>query len=133
MASKPVIIIPSRIGSTRNPSRVHGGTAFGQVPRIEWETQIKPDRRNRIRIGMNSMLIKTPDSNILVDTGAGNNSVFGKTLIQALKNSESAISLGEIGLSIGYAHANMDQMPIYATYNHWGHGGGDFVFIPKKN
>jgi hypothetical protein len=66
------------------------------------------------------------------DTGAGNNSVFGKTLIQALKNSEGAISLGEIGLSIGYAHANMDQMPIYATYNHWGHGGGDFVFIPKK-
>jgi hypothetical protein len=66
------------------------------------------------------------------DTGAGNNSVFGKTLIQALENSESAISLGEIGLSIGYAHANMDQMPIYATYNHWGHGGGDFVFIPKE-
>ena len=50
---------------------IDGGTAFGQVPRIEWETQIKPDRRNRIRIGMNSMLIKTPDSNILVDTGAG--------------------------------------------------------------
>ena len=66
------------------------------------------------------------------DTGAGNNSVFGKTLIQALKNSDGAISLGEIGLSIGYAHANMNQMPIYATYNHWGHGGGDFVFIPIK-
>ena len=66
------------------------------------------------------------------DTGAGKNSVFGKTLIQSLENSEGAISLGEIGLSIGYAHANMDQMPIYATYNHWGHGGGDFVFIPKK-
>jgi len=65
------------------------------------------------------------------DTGAGKNSVFGKTLIQALENSEGAISLGEIGLSIGYAHANMDQMPIYATYNHWGHGGGDFVFVPK--
>lgn len=42
------------------------------------------------------------------DTGAGNNSIFGKTLIQALENSEGAISLGEIGLSIGYAHANMN-------------------------
>ena len=58
------------------------------------------------------------------------NSVFAKTLIQSLENSEGAISLGEIGLSIGYAHGKYsDQMPIYATYNHWGHGGGDFVFI----
>ena len=50
---------------------VDGGYAFGQVPRTEWETQIKPDRRNRVRFAMNSMVIKTPDANILVDTGAG--------------------------------------------------------------
>ncbi|MDP6064959.1 MAG: MBL fold metallo-hydrolase, partial [SAR202 cluster bacterium] len=48
-----------------------GGTLFGQVPKTLWEQQIKPDRKNRVRMGMNCMLIQTPTINILVDTGAG--------------------------------------------------------------
>ena len=50
---------------------VDGGTIFGQVPRSQWELQIKPDRRNRIRRALNCMLVQTPKVNILVDTGAG--------------------------------------------------------------
>ena len=48
-----------------------GGSVFGQVPKSQWETQIKPDRRNRIRLALNCMLVQTPKLNILVDTGAG--------------------------------------------------------------
>lgn len=48
-----------------------GGVVFGQIPKSEWETQIKPDRRNRVRLGLNCVLIMTPEKNILVDTGAG--------------------------------------------------------------
>lgn len=48
-----------------------GGVSFGQVPRAEWEVLIKPDRKNRIRMGLNCLLIRTQDTNILVDTGAG--------------------------------------------------------------
>ena len=48
-----------------------GGASFGQVPRAEWEVLVKPDRRNRIRMGLNCLLIQTQDTNILVDTGAG--------------------------------------------------------------
>ena len=48
-----------------------GGSAFGQVPKTEWETHIKCDRRNRIRLGINSLVVRTPDANILIDTGAG--------------------------------------------------------------
>ena len=50
---------------------VDGGTIFGQVPRSQWELQMKPDRRNRIRLALNCMLVQTPKVNILVDTGAG--------------------------------------------------------------
>ena len=50
---------------------VDGGTIFGQVPRSQWELKIKPDRRNRIRLALNCMLVQTPKVNILVDTGAG--------------------------------------------------------------
>ncbi|MCI0868848.1 MAG: MBL fold metallo-hydrolase [Chloroflexi bacterium] len=50
---------------------IDGGSLFGQVPKSQWETQIKPDRRNRIRLALNCMLVQTPKMNILVDTGAG--------------------------------------------------------------
>ena len=49
-----------------------GGPMFGPVPKILWERDAKPDRKNRVRLGLNSLLIKTPNANILVDAGIGN-------------------------------------------------------------
>ena len=46
-----------------------GGALFGRVPKMDWEQAIKPDRRNRVKMGINLMLIQTPKYNILVDTG----------------------------------------------------------------
>lgn len=48
-----------------------GGALFGRVPKTSWETWLKPDRRNRVRLGMNCLLIQSPDGAILVDTGSG--------------------------------------------------------------
>ena len=48
-----------------------GGCLFGQAPKSEWELLAKPDRRNRIRLGLNCMLVQTPKLNILVDCGVG--------------------------------------------------------------
>ena len=48
-----------------------GGAIFGQVPKTIWETSVKSDRRNRIRLGLNCLLIQMPNTNILVDTGSG--------------------------------------------------------------
>ena len=48
-----------------------GGVVFGQIPKAHWELHMKPDRKNRIRMGLNCLLIQTPEMNILVDTGAG--------------------------------------------------------------
>ena len=49
-----------------------GGPMFGSVPKILWEKNAKPDRKNRVRLGLNSLLIITPQANILVDAGIGN-------------------------------------------------------------
>ena len=51
--------------------KVDGGTMFGQVPREAWETMVKPDRRHRVRWGINALLIQSRGVNILVDDGAG--------------------------------------------------------------
>ena len=48
-----------------------GGPVFGPVPKILWERTAKPDRKNRVRLGLNSLLIMTPEANVLVDAGDG--------------------------------------------------------------
>ena len=97
---------------------VDGGTAFGQIPRIEWETQIKPDRRNRIRIGMNSMLIKTPDSNILVDTGAGNKRIDRLKETHHINGNKLTRNMKELGLNA------RDIDVVLLTHLHFDHSGG---------
>ena len=72
-----------------------GGSVFGQVPKAQWELQIKPDRRNRVRLGLNCLLIQTPKMNILVYTGAGSKrpdkfkelyGLNGNKLLKGLRN-----------------------------------------------
>ena len=48
-----------------------GGALFGQVPRTFWELQMKPDRKNRVRMGLNCLLVQTPAANILVGATEG--------------------------------------------------------------
>ena len=75
--------------------KVDGGVVFGQIPRSNWEQFMKPDSRNRVRLGLNSMLVTTPEANVLIDTGAGTKrmiemkedfSLNGNKLIKGLKS-----------------------------------------------
>ena len=53
--------------------RLDGGAMFGIVPKTLWERTNPADDRNRILMGLNCLLIRTPTENILVDTGIGEN------------------------------------------------------------
>ena len=48
-----------------------GGQMFSVVPKVLWEKKIPADSRNRIRLGLISLLIQTGRENILVETGIG--------------------------------------------------------------
>ncbi|HEX5735209.1 MAG TPA: MBL fold metallo-hydrolase [Blastocatellia bacterium] len=48
-----------------------GGALFSVVPRVIWERYFEPDQKNRIRIGLNALLVRTGRENVLVDTGIG--------------------------------------------------------------
>jgi glyoxylase-like metal-dependent hydrolase (beta-lactamase superfamily II) len=48
-----------------------GGAMFGVVPKTLWEKKIPADEKNRIRLALNSILIKTEKALILVETGIG--------------------------------------------------------------
>ncbi|MDI6808835.1 MAG: MBL fold metallo-hydrolase [Candidatus Eisenbacteria bacterium] len=47
------------------------GTFFGIVPKALWKLKVSPDEDNLMPIALNPLLIRTPDKNILVDTGVG--------------------------------------------------------------
>ncbi len=50
---------------------VDGGAVFGIIPKVIWEKRMKPDSRNRVRLGIRQVLVKGPDFRLLIDTGAG--------------------------------------------------------------
>ena len=52
--------------------RLDGGAMFGTIPKVLWERTNPADDRNRILMGLNCLLVRTPTENILVDTGLGN-------------------------------------------------------------
>jgi glyoxylase-like metal-dependent hydrolase (beta-lactamase superfamily II) len=48
-----------------------GGQMFGVVPKPLWERKAAADERNRIRLSLTCLLIRTGRQNILVETGLG--------------------------------------------------------------
>ncbi len=49
-----------------------GGAFFGVVPKVLWQRKVQADDRNRIAVGLNSVLIRTGKQNVLIETGIGN-------------------------------------------------------------
>ena len=49
-----------------------GGAFFGVVPKVMWAKKVNVDDKNRVLTGLNSLLVRTGDRNILIETGIGN-------------------------------------------------------------
>jgi glyoxylase-like metal-dependent hydrolase (beta-lactamase superfamily II) len=49
-----------------------GGAFFGVVPKTMWSKKVTPDEQNRLDAGLNSLLVRTGEKNILIETGIGN-------------------------------------------------------------
>ena len=60
-----------------------GGAFFGVVPKTMWSKRAIVDDQNRFATGLNSLLIRTGDKNILVETGIGNK--LPEKLVQVFK------------------------------------------------
>ena len=48
-----------------------GGQMFGVVPKVFWEKKLPADERNRIRLGLTCLLVRTAKHNVLIETGIG--------------------------------------------------------------
>src|SRR6266536_1135040 len=48
-----------------------GGALFGIVPKVLWSKRVTADEKNLVPVGLNSVLVRTGEQNILIETGIG--------------------------------------------------------------
>jgi glyoxylase-like metal-dependent hydrolase (beta-lactamase superfamily II) len=49
-----------------------GGAMFGVVPKTLWQKRAPADEENRILLGLNSIIVRTGQATVLIETGIGN-------------------------------------------------------------
>ena len=52
--------------------RLDGGSMFGIVPRVLWESKVTPDEQHRIRLAVRCLLVRNGRRTVLIDSGLGN-------------------------------------------------------------
>lgn len=48
-----------------------GGQMFGVVPKVLWEKKLAADSRNRVRLALTCLLVRTGRHNVIIETGIG--------------------------------------------------------------
>jgi len=93
-----------------------GGAMFGVVPKPLWEKKFKADSLNRLRVGLNSLLIRTGEHTVLVETGIGNK--LAEKAKKIYENEEKLLS------SLESAKVSPDDIDIVInTHLHFDHCG----------
>ena len=94
--------------------RLDGGGFFGVVPKVLWEKKARPDEKNRVPTGLNSVVVRTGKQTVLIETGIGNKlsdkmkEIYGQPA-QLLENlSAAGIAPEEIAIVIN-SHLHFDH------------------------
>ncbi len=97
-----------------------GGAMFGVVPRVLWEKKCPPDSKNRIKLALNSILVRTPEAIVLVETGIGSKVDEKFSDIYCVERRPGLLaSLERAGFAAGDIHF------VINTHLHFDHCGGN--------
>jgi glyoxylase-like metal-dependent hydrolase (beta-lactamase superfamily II) len=93
---------------------------FGVVPKVFWERKAPADTQNRIKLGLNCLLIQGKGKNILIDTGCGFKYSPKELEIYGIQHETTVLE----GLRrIGVSPADIDF--VINTHLHFDHCGGN--------
>jgi glyoxylase-like metal-dependent hydrolase (beta-lactamase superfamily II) len=105
--------------------RLDGGAMFGVVPKPLWERRIPSDERNRIQLGMRTLLVEHPSGLVLLDTGAGNKEDEKFKAIYGIEN-EGADGRTSLEDGLRQLGARPEDVAIVInTHLHFDHAGGN--------
>ncbi len=95
-----------------------GGQMFGVVPKALWEKRSPADGRNRIRLGLTCLLVRTGRQNVLIETGIGDKFDAKYTDIYGVEHPSTLLD----GLQkLGVEPENIDV--VINTHLHFDHCG----------
>ncbi|MBH74560.1 MAG: MBL fold metallo-hydrolase [Dehalococcoidia bacterium] len=114
MASKPFSIKILSDGTYK----LDGGSVFGPVPKVMWEEKVTADRKNRIKMGLNCLLLQNDSANILIDTGVGTKEPLNLKEFYGLSSGRLVRQLKTEGLT------PKDISAVILSHLHFDHAGG---------
>jgi glyoxylase-like metal-dependent hydrolase (beta-lactamase superfamily II) len=104
-----------------------GGAMFGVVPKPLWEKKSSPDNRNRIRLAANSLLVRTQNKNILIETGNGTKWTPKLRDIYGMQEGDPLID------NLAAKGVRPDQIDVVInTHLHFDHAGGNTKLVNDK-
>jgi glyoxylase-like metal-dependent hydrolase (beta-lactamase superfamily II) len=104
-----------------------GGAMFGVVPKPLWEKKSSPDNRNRIRLAANSLLVRTQNKNILIETGNGTKWTPKLRDIYGMQEGDPLID------DLAAKGVRPDQIDVVInTHLHFDHAGGNTKLANDK-
>jgi glyoxylase-like metal-dependent hydrolase (beta-lactamase superfamily II) len=95
-----------------------GGAMFGVVPKPLWERRAPADARNRIRLGMRPLVVRTGRETVLIDAGIGDKMSEKEHEIYAI---DRRPSLEQALAAVHLTPADIDV--VVATHLHFDHVG----------
>ncbi len=107
--------------------RQDAGAVFGLVPRIMWQRYAgELDDQFRMRLGLNSLLIRADGKLILVDTGCGDKGSKAPGAVSTQEAGRLIANLAAIGVSAD------DIDLVFNTHLHFDHCGGNTAIVDGK-
>lgn len=91
-----------------------GGAMFGVVPKPLWEKKFSPDAQNRLRLACNTLVVRTGEKTIVVETGIGNKlseksqTIYGHESTLMREFEQAGIDPGEVDIVIN-THLHFDH------------------------
>ena len=91
-----------------------GGAMFGVVPKPLWEKKFAPDEKNRLHMELNTLVVRTGEQTVLIETGIGNKlpdklqRIYGNRAQMPIQLEEAKISPDEVDIVIN-THLHFDH------------------------